>query len=149
MMDAANLDEIPGGFSPHARKSPLTDPWEPLYARPGADRLVLGVRVRPQHCNSRNMPHGGFLAALADNAMGLSLGVNLASVRQPAGGLVTVSLTLDYLGAAKLGQWLEFDTDFVKLGRSICFTEATVRADGTPVARARATFKLLEAKAAA
>lgn len=142
-------DAIPEGFSPHTRKSPLTDPWEPLYARKAEDRLVLGVRVRPEHCNSRSMPHGGFLAALADNAMGLSLGVALASARQPAGGLVTVSLTLDYLGSAKLGQWLEFDTDFVKLGRSICFAEATVRADGAPVARARATFKLLEAKAAA
>ncbi|HWU79867.1 MAG TPA: PaaI family thioesterase, partial [Caulobacter sp.] len=109
------MDEIPEGFGPHTRKSPLTDPWEPLYAKPAADRLVLGARVREAHCNSRGMPHGGFLAALADNAMGLSLGVNLAAARQPVGGLVTVSLTLDYLGAAKLGQWLEFDTDFVKL----------------------------------
>jgi uncharacterized protein (TIGR00369 family) len=142
-------ETVPEGFIPHLRKSPLTDPWEPLYARQASDRLVLGVRVRPEHCNSRSMPHGGFLAALADNAMGLSLGVNLAAARQPAGGLVTVSLTLDYLGSAKLGQWLEFDTDFVKLGRSICFAEATVRADGVAVARARATFKLLEAKAAA
>ncbi|WP_369827405.1 PaaI family thioesterase [Caulobacter sp. FWC2] len=142
-------DTIPEGFGPHVRKSPLTDPWEPLYARQASDRLVLGVRVRPEHCNSRNMPHGGFLAALADNAMGLSLGVNLAAARQPVGGLVTVSLTVDYLGSAKLGQWLAFDTDFVKLGRSICFAEATVRADGAPIARARATFKVLEAKATA
>ncbi|UAL10543.1 PaaI family thioesterase [Caulobacter segnis] len=143
------MDDIPEGFSPHVRKSPVTDPWEPLFARSAPDRLVLGTRVREAHCNSRGMPHGGFLAALADNAMGLSLAANLAAARQPAGGLVTVSLTLDYLGSAKLGQWLEFDTDFVKLGRSICFAEATVRADGVAVARARATFKLLEAKAAA
>ncbi len=140
---------LPEGFSPHVRKSPLTDPWEPLYAKPGADRLVLGVHVRPEHCNSRNMPHGGFLAAMADNAMGLSLGVSLAGDGRESAGLVTVSLTLDYLGSAKLGQWLEFDTDFVKLGRSICFAEATVRADGQPIARARATFKVQAAKAAA
>ncbi|ENZ82760.1 MULTISPECIES: PaaI family thioesterase [Caulobacter] len=140
---------LPEGFSPHVRKSPLTDPWEPLYAKPGADRLILGVRVRPEHCNSRNMPHGGFLAAMADNAMGLSLGVSLAGDGRESAGLVTVSLTLDYLGSAKLGQWLEFDTDFVKLGRSICFAEATVRADGQPIARARATFKVQAAKAAA
>lgn len=142
-------DVLPEGFGPHLRKSPVTDPWEPLYARQAEDRLVLATWVRQPHCNSRSMPHGGFLAAMADNAMGLSLGVNLARVGQSANGLVTVSLTLDYLGSAKLGQWLEFDTDFVKLGRSICFAEATVRADGTPVARARATFKVLEAKAAA
>ena len=75
------MDEIPEGFGPHARKSPLTDPWEPLYAKPALDRLTLGARVREAHCNSRGMPHGGFLAALADNAMGLSLGVNLAAAR--------------------------------------------------------------------
>ena len=143
------VQALPEGFSPHVRKSPLTDPWEPLYAKPGADRLVLGVHVRPEHCNSRNMPHGGFLAAMADNAMGLSLGVSLAGDGRESAGLVTVSLTLDYLGSAKLGQWLEFDTDFVKLGRSICFAEATVRADGQPIARARATFKVQAAKAAA
>ncbi len=142
-------DAIPEGFALHTRKSPITTPWEPLYARAELDRLVLATRIREAHCNSRSMPHGGFLAALADNAMGLSLGANLATAGFPAAGLVTVSLTLDYLGSAKLGQWLEFDTDFIKLGRSICFAEATVRADGVPVARARATFKVLEAKAAA
>lgn len=143
------MDDIPEGYLPHVRKSPITEPWEPLYARAREDRLVLGVRVRPEHCNSRSMPHGGFLAALADNAMGLSLGVRLAAAGQRASSLITVSLTMDYLGSAKLGQWLEFDADFAKLGRSICFAEATVRADGVPVARARATFKVSEAKAAA
>ena len=69
------MDEIPEGFVAHSRKSPLTDPWEPLYARSMPDRLVLGVRVRTEHCNSRSMPHGGFLAALADNGMGLSVGM--------------------------------------------------------------------------
>lgn len=142
-------DDIPEGFVSHARKSPITQPWEPLYARLTEDRTVLATRIREAHCNSRNMPHGGFLAALADNAMGMSVGVNLATARQATGGLVTVSLGMDYLGQAKVGQWLEFDTDFVKLGRSICFAEATVRADGVAVARARATFKLLPVKVAA
>ena len=36
------MDEIPEGFVAHSRKSPLTDPWEPLYARSMPDRLVLG-----------------------------------------------------------------------------------------------------------
>ncbi|MCY1645896.1 PaaI family thioesterase [Caulobacter sp. SL161] len=145
MSDAA----LPAGFGPHARKSPVTDPWEPLYARPAEDRLILATWVREPHCNSRHMPHGGFLAAMADNAMGLSLGMNLARAGAKVDGLVTVSLAIDYLGSAHLGQWLEFDTDFIKLGRSICFAEATVRADGVPVARARASFKVRTAKAAA
>jgi acyl-coenzyme A thioesterase PaaI-like protein len=133
-------------FVPHPRKSPLTTPWEPLYADIRADRWVLGVEIREPHTNSRGAPHGGLIAALADNAMGLSCGVMLTALKIPSGGLVTVSLSLDYLGAAKLGQWLEFDTDFIKPGKFLCYADATVRADGKPVARAHATFKVVEAR---
>jgi len=135
----------PDPFSLHTRHSPLTTPWEPIYADVRADRWVLGVEIREPHCNSRGAPHGGLIAALADNAMGLSCGVVLTALNIPSAGLVTVSLSLDYLAAAALGQWLEFDTDFIKPGRSLCFAEATVRADGKPVARAHATFKVVGA----
>ena len=133
----------PDPFTLHARKSPLTTPWEPIYADIRGDRWVLAVEVREPHTNSRGGPHGGLIAALADNAMGLSCGVVLGSVGIVSSGLITVSLGVDYLSAAKLGQWLEFDTDFIKPGKSICYAEATVRADGKPVARARATFKVV------
>ena len=62
----------PEPFTLHPRKSPLTTPWEPLYADIRADRWVLGVEIREPHTNSRGAPHGGLIAALADNAMGLS-----------------------------------------------------------------------------
>jgi acyl-coenzyme A thioesterase PaaI-like protein len=67
----------------------------------------------------------------------------LARLEIPSRGLVTVSLGLDYLAAAEIGQWLAFDTDFIKPGKSLCYAEATVRADDKPVARARATFKVM------
>jgi acyl-coenzyme A thioesterase PaaI-like protein len=132
----------PEPFIPHPRTSPLTAPWEPIYSALGADRWVLGIEIREPHTNSRGAPHGGLIAALADNAMGLSCGVMLGSVGIRSSGLVTVSLSLDYLGAAQLGQWLTFDTDFIKPGKSLCYADATVRADGKPVARAHATFKV-------
>ena len=54
------------------------------------------------------------IAALADNAMGLSLGVVLeADGRHPERGLITTSLAIDFLGRAELGQWLEVDTSFI------------------------------------
>jgi uncharacterized protein (TIGR00369 family) len=132
----------PAPFTLHPRKSPLTTPWEPIYADVREDRWVLAVEVREPHTNSRGGPHGGLIAALADNAMGLSCGVMLARLEIPSRGLVTVSLGLDYLAAAQMGQWLTFDTDFIKPGKSLCFAEATVSADGKLVARARATFKV-------
>lgn len=129
----------PDGFEPHYRKSPLTDPWEPLYSLRTAEAVILGLRIAPPHTNSRGFAHGGLITALADNAMGLSCGVGL----EAAGGLVTVNLGVDFLGAAKIGQWLQVETTVVKRGRSLCFAQALVSADGEPCARANATFKVV------
>src|SRR6185312_12608222 len=33
----------PAGFEPHDRKSPLTEPWEPLYSRKTGGTVILGL----------------------------------------------------------------------------------------------------------
>ena len=135
---------VPDGFERHFRRSGLTDPWEPLYSRKRDDRVQMGLILAEQHCNSRGLVHGGLIAALSDNAMGLSCAVSLAAVGRNAGkGLVTVSLGTDYLGSARLGEWLEIDPESVKVGGSICFARAIIRANEKPVAMANATFKIL------
>ena len=129
------------GFIRHDRSSPLTAPWEPIFARRDGDRLTLGLEVRPEHTNSRGLLHGGLIAALADNAMGLSLGLLLESEgRRPERGLVTTSLAVDYLGRASLGQWLEFETAFRHATRRQGVAQAFVTADGAVIARANAAF---------
>lgn len=142
-MDAI-LDAAPG-FQRHDRKSPLTDPWEPLWSRTSGDTVVLGLRAGPAHTNSRGFVHGGLITALADNAMGLSCARRLGD----AASLVTVNLTVDFLGPALIGQWLEFDTVFVKPGSTLCFAQAFITADGQPCARANATFRVVRRAAAA
>jgi uncharacterized protein (TIGR00369 family) len=135
----------PPGFARHDRRSPLTEPWEPLFSRVSGDTVVLGLRAGEAHTNSRGFVHGGLISALADNAMGLSCGRKL----DHGGGLVTVNLSVDFLSTALKGQWLEFDTVFIKPGSSLCFAQAFVTADGKPCARANAVFKVLERRAAA
>ena len=90
-------NDPPEGFAPHFRKSPVTNPWEPLFSRKIDGTVQIGLWLREAHCNSRGLLHGGVIAALADNAMGLSCGASLPSVQ----GLVTVSLTVDYVGAPR------------------------------------------------
>ena len=137
-------EKVPDGFERHFRRSGLTDPWEPLYSRKRDDRVQMGLVLAQQHCNSRGLVHGGLIAALADNAMGLSCVVALAAKgRDPGKGLVTVSLGTDYLGSAAIGDWLEIDPEPIKVGGSICFARAIIRANETPVAMANATFKIL------
>ena len=130
----------PAGFLPHDRKSPLTDPWEPLFSRKTESAVVLGLRAGRAHTNSRGFVHGGLISALADNAMGLSCARRL----NHTGGLVTVNLNVDFLGSALEGQWLEFDTVYVKPGRTLCFAQAFVTADGQPCARANAVFRVVK-----
>jgi uncharacterized protein (TIGR00369 family) len=129
---------IPAGFERHYRQSPVTDPWEPLYSRKTDGAVVIGLQATQAHTNSRGFVHGGLISALADNAMGLSCSHRLGG----AASLLTVNLTLDFMGSAKIGQWLEFDTIFVKPGSTLCFAQAFVTADGEPCARANAVFKV-------
>jgi len=131
---------IPPGFERHYRQSPVTDPWEPIYSRKTDAAVILGFVAEAAHTNSRGFVHGGLISALADNAMGLSCSHRLAG----DASLVTVNLTLDFLGSAQIGQWLEFTTEFVKSGGTLSFAQAFVTADGQPCARANAVFKLLK-----
>ncbi len=136
--------EIPAGFERHDRRSPLTAPWEPIYRRFSGDSVILGLRAGAAHTNSRGFVHGGLISALADNAMGLSCSRHLGGDTR----LVTANLTVDFLGTALIGQWLEFDTVFVKPGGTLCFTQAFVTADGQPCARANAVFRTVRKAAA-
>lgn len=130
---------IPPGFERHYRQSPVTDPWEPLYSRKTGDAVILGLVAEAAHTNSRGFVHGGLISALADNAMGLSCSHRLGG----EASLVTVNLTLDFLGSAQIGQWLEFTTGFVKTGGTLSFAQAFVTADGQPCARANAVFRMI------
>lgn len=97
------MSAVPEGFQPHPRKSGFTAPWEPIYQRPHEQGLSLGLRAGDAHANSRGFVHGGLISTLCDNAMGLSCAGALGGIK----GLVTVNLSMDFLGTARVGQWLE------------------------------------------
>jgi uncharacterized protein (TIGR00369 family) len=137
------IDTLPDGFTPHFRKSPLTAPWEPIFSKVTDKAVILGLRIAEPHTNSRGMAHGGLITALADNAMGLSCGHVLGGGTR----LVTVNLSADFLGPAKIGQWLQIETDVIKTGNRLCFAQALITADGVPCARANGTFSVAPPKA--
>ncbi|MFT3803899.1 MAG: PaaI family thioesterase [Burkholderiaceae bacterium] len=130
--------DIPEGFARHYRSSGLTDPWEPLYSRRLSDAVYIGLRAGAAHANSRGFVHGGLITALADNAMGLSCGVVRGS---GPGSLVTVSLSVDFVSAARQGQWLEVRPSVIKIGGSTGFASALIYADDVVCARANAVFR--------
>jgi acyl-coenzyme A thioesterase PaaI-like protein len=93
-----NPQDVPQGFEPLFRKSPLTEPWEPLYQKKTEQAVIIGLRLARPHTNGRGLIHGGLIAALADNAMGYSCG-------QATGwttSFVTISLAVDFVGSANV-----------------------------------------------
>ena len=134
--------DIPEGFGPHFRQSPLTDPWEPLYSKRTDKAVIIGLRLAKPHTNGRGLIHGGLIAALADNAMGYSCAQQMGWVSS----LVTIGLAVDFVGSAKVGQWLSVEPDVVKTGSTICFAQCLVKADDVIIARANATFRVVPKK---
>ena len=134
--------EIPAGFEPLFRKSPLTAPWEPLYARKTENAVIIGLRLARPHTNGRGLIHGGLIAALADNAMGYSC----AQATGWTTSFVTISLAVDFVGSAEIGQWCSIESDVIKTGKTICFAQSLIKADEVVIARANATFRVVPGK---
>ena len=133
------VTDIPEGFERHFRKSPLTEPWEPIYSKKTERAVIIGLRLAKPHTNGRGLVHGGLIAALSDNAMGYSCALVMGWTMS----LVTVSLAVDFVGSANVGQWLAVETDVIKTGRTICFAQSLIKADDVVIARANATFRVV------
>jgi uncharacterized protein (TIGR00369 family) len=131
--------DIPAGFEPQSWRSPLTDPWEPIYSKKTADARILGLRLATPHTNARGFVHGGLIAALADKAMGHSCGHKMGGSHS----LVTVGMSIDFISSAQIGQWLTVETEVIKTGATLCFAQCFVTADDVVIARANATFRVV------
>jgi len=70
------------------------------------------------------------------------MGLSCASQHENVSGLVTLSLNMDFVSAAQKGEWLEFETYFVKTGRSIDTAQGRVTADGRVCTLCSASFKV-------
>ena len=99
----------------------------------------MGLRLAKPHTNARGLIHGGLIASLADNAMGYSC----AQAMGWATSLVTISLAVDYVGAAEIGQWLAVESTVIKTGSTICFAQSLIKADDAVIARANGTFRVV------
>jgi uncharacterized protein (TIGR00369 family) len=134
------MPTVPADFQPHFRASPVTAPWEPLYSRAREAAIDIGFEVREAHCNARGFLHGGVLAALCDNAMGLSM---YRVLNDEQIGIVTTNLAIDYIASAQIDQFVQIEPRVIRAGGSTGVCDALVTVDGSPIARANASFRLM------
>ena len=92
---------IPSGFRELTEASGFAAANGPWFEKIEDGRAIRGFLPGPQHANALGIVHGGMLAAFLDSAMGVSVWQTLQR------RAVTLTLSLDYLGPARIGDWLE------------------------------------------
>ena len=133
------MSMIPPGFTPLFRSSPFLDLLGPIYNQRSDAGLLIGLKVEEKHCNARGLVHGGVFSSLAD----VALGYNTAFVQEPPTPLVTTSLTIDYAGIAKLGDWITIESDVQKVGKTLAFANCYFFVESLRIARASAVFSVI------
>jgi uncharacterized protein (TIGR00369 family) len=127
---------VPEGFELLPLGFGYTDTLSPLYRRVNGEELRLGMIVGKQHSNIMGICHGGALMTLADIA-----GASWANMaRGRVAGAPTINLSIDFISAAKLGQWVEARSEGVELKRLFGFARGVICNEKGVVARFSASF---------
>jgi uncharacterized protein (TIGR00369 family) len=125
----------PDGFVPSSR-GPYTTHNGPMFHRLRDDgRVDHAFFVLPRHCNSMGIVHGGMLTTFLDGLLARAV------YDQVKAQSVTLHLSVDFLSAAKTGQWVFGEAAVTRVAREIAFAEARIHADGRDVLRGSGVFK--------
>jgi uncharacterized protein (TIGR00369 family) len=127
------MTEPPASFRPIADPGAFLEHVGPVLE--AGD--VVALRVAAHHLNRSGAAQGGLLATLVDFALGRAIHATAES------RAVTVSLTTDYLGAAKEGDLVEARTEVERLGGTLAFADCSLTVDGREIVRGRAVFAVL------
>lgn len=110
------------------------------FTKRDTDYCEMELTVEHKHLNRLNVPHGGALATLIDTAAGAAVGFAQGPDKLlPA---VTLSLSIQFLGQAKVGDVLTATGRRIGGGRTIAYGTAEIRnQDGRAIARGDGTFR--------
>lgn len=124
-----SFERLPEGFG-------FNDAIQPVFRRVSDETAAFGIVVEAHHGNSMGICHGGVLMVLAD--MTAASGVNLA--RGQLVGSPTINLSIDFIEAARLGQWIEARSEEVSVKRRFGFCSGAIYGTGRRIARFNGTF---------
>lgn len=113
---------VPDGFRPAQFSPGFLDVSGPYFLKLEAGSTIIGCRMLEQHLNYAGVAHGGFLATLADVALSLQL-YNSVEAKLPVS---TVSMTINFLRAAKLGEWIEATSKIDWIGRRLGYAHGSI-----------------------
>lgn len=129
--------EPPAGFAPFANRGPFSSHIGPFWRKSVQEGVLHGFFVEPHHCNNMGTLHGGMIAAFLDGALAH------AAHRLVPAPAVTVRMSVDYLGAGALGDWIEGRAQAVAVDDGLIVVRGQALRDGAPLMAAQALFKLV------
>ncbi len=138
-MDDQTSQPVPAGFRRIKIPGNYITLNGPMYARMEDDKFISGFRVEPRHDNSTGICQGGMLMTIADMQLWL------AAFAQEGieAFLPTVNLNCDFVAPARVGDWVEGRTSFLKTTRNYVFADCVLAVDGAPVLRGTGMLKIL------
>jgi uncharacterized protein (TIGR00369 family) len=140
---------------PAASKTDVFDParagWEavggtafgelvgPIWRHEEGGRLRFGFVAAPKHGNRAGNLHGGMLMTFADQAMAMT-------ARQATGGKrhATIELNIQFVGAVRIGEFVEAHCEVVRATRSVVFMQAKMLVGSRVVVTTSGIWKILD-----
>ncbi|MFY8047808.1 MAG: PaaI family thioesterase [Erythrobacter sp.] len=120
--------EIPSGFERADFTPGFLDHGGPYYLGPAVEGVrpktlrIVGLLICPHHINYQDAAHGGVISTFADVALSHAV----YDAERPRLAPSTVTLTVNYLGGAKLGDWLEARVTIDRLGGRTAYTSGGI-----------------------
>jgi acyl-coenzyme A thioesterase 13 len=130
---------IPEGYRPSGFKGTYLAHVGPYYVKPTENGINVGLRITDTHINYVDIAHGGVLATLADVA--LSLQAHRAE--DPPLNATTISLNTNFLGPAKLGDWLEAESQIDRMGKRVCYASGRIRSGDKVIMTMTGVFNIM------
>lgn len=127
----------PEGFMPRVLRGPFFG-GRTVFTD-GVLTDLFAARITGDDCNGLGITHGGVIATLADIFL-----VGFVAAQLPAHArLVTASLSVDYLGPSRAGDWLLGRIHAHRIGRRQCVASGEFRVDERTVALIKASCAIL------
>jgi uncharacterized protein (TIGR00369 family) len=114
--------------------------WHLLDARPRDGWVRIGFDGKPEFCNPAGFIQGGILSAMLDDTMGPAVFVMSEGRLYTA----TITMTVNFLSPAKVGP-ITGEANVTQLGKTVAFVAGRLTSEGTLLATATTSARLVEA----
>jgi uncharacterized protein (TIGR00369 family) len=136
---AGTFDPARAGWKIISSNTAFGDLVGPVWRRKEGERARFGFVAAPKHLNRAGNLHGGMLMTLADNAMAIT-------AREASGAQrhATIELNIQFIGAVRLGEFVEAHPEVARSTRSLTFMQAKMFVGTRLVVTTNGIWKILD-----